>query len=137
MTEPGAGSDVAAISTRCRKDGDGWVLDGAKAFCSNSPRADWVIVYATADRSRGRAAHRVFVVPPSTPGFTEPRLEKKMGLKAYETASFFLEDCRVPAENLLGTEAAYEGDSAKAGFKSAMKAFDAYRVVELAIGSAI
>jgi acyl-CoA dehydrogenase len=136
MTEPAVGSDVARIATRCLKDGDSWVLNGAKAFCSNSPRSDWVIIYATVDRSLGRAGHRVFVVPPSTPGFTTPVLERKMGLKSYETASFSLENCRVPAENLLGTETAYEGDRAKAGFKSAMRAFDISRpgMAAMAIG---
>jgi len=136
MTEPGAGSDVARISTRCKKDGDGWVLNGAKAFCSNSPRADWVIIYATIDSGLGRAGHRVFAVPPSTPGFTTPVLEKKMGLKAYETASFSLEGCRVPGDHLLGGEAAYVDDRAKAGFKSAMKAFEVSRpgMAAMAVG---
>lgn len=136
MTEPGAGSDVARIAMRCRKDGDDWVLNGAKAFCSNSPRADWVAIYATIDPSLGRAGHRVFVVPRSTPGFPTPRLEKKMGLKSYETASFFLDECRVPGANLLGGERAYEGSGAKAGFKSAMKAFDLSRpgMAAMAIG---
>ncbi|MGE0545513.1 MAG: acyl-CoA dehydrogenase family protein [Kofleriaceae bacterium] len=136
MTEPGAGSDVARIATRCEKRGDQWVLNGAKAFCSNSPRADWVIIYATIDPKLGRAGHRVFAVPPSTPGFTTPRLERKMGLKAYETASFELEDCVVPADHLLGGEQAYGEDRGKAGFTSAMKAFDFSRpgMAAMAIG---
>ena len=136
MTEPGAGSDVARIATRCTKSGDGWLLNGAKSFCSNSPRADWVIIYATVDKDLGRAGHRVFVVPPSAKGFTTPRLEKKMGLKSYETASFFLQDCLVPGDALLGGEEAYEGNRARDGFKSAMKAFEVSRpgMAAMAVG---
>jgi len=133
MTEPAAGSDVARIATKCRRVGDRWVLNGAKAFCSNSPRADWIVVYATVDPAQGRAGHRVFVVERDTPGLGPFRLEKKMGLKAYETASFPIEDCEVPAENLLGGEVAYEG---RAGFKSAMKTFNMSRpaIAAMAIG---
>jgi len=133
MTEPGVGSDVARIKTRCRKEGDTWVLNGAKAFCSNSPRADWVVVYATIDPAMGRDGHRAFVVEQGTPGMGPYRLEKKMGLVAYETASFPLENCVVPAENLLGGEEAYSG---KRGFVSAMKTFDISRpaIAAMAIG---
>lgn len=133
MTEPGAGSDVARIRTRCEKRASAWVINGEKAFSSNSPRADWVVVYATVDPALGRAGHRAFVVEKGAPGLGTPRLEKKMGLIAYETASFSLEDCRVPAENLLGGESAYVG---REGFYSAMKAFDASRpaIAAMAIG---
>ncbi len=133
MTEPQAGSDVARITTRCTKVGDRWVLNGAKAFCSNSPRADWIVVYATVDPGRGRAGHRAFVVERGTKGMGPFRLEKKMGLVAYETASFPLEDCEVPAENLLGGGAAYVE---RAGFRSAMKTFDASRpaIAAMAVG---
>ena len=136
MTEPGAGSDVARIATRCTKTDGGWLLNGAKSFCSNSPRSDWVIIYATIDPEQGRAGHRVFVVPPSADGFTTPRLEKKMGLKSYETASFFLQDCLVPDDALLGGEAAYQGTRARDGFKSAMKAFEVSRpgMAAMAVG---
>ncbi|MBI2059794.1 MAG: acyl-CoA/acyl-ACP dehydrogenase [Nitrospirae bacterium] len=133
MTEPGAGSDVARIATRCEKKGEGWVLNGEKSFCSNSPRADWVVVYATVDRTQGRAGHRAFVLEKGTPGFSTPKLEKKMGLVSYETATFSLSDCRIPGENLLGGEAAYQGN---AGFVSAMKSFDMSRpiIAAMAVG---
>src|SRR5204862_503717 len=68
MTEPGAGSDVAAIQTTAVRAGDGWVLNGAKTFISNSMRADWIVVWATVDRSAGRAGHRAFVVERGSPG---------------------------------------------------------------------
>ena len=101
MTEPEAGSDVARIQTRAVKDGDEWVLNGRKMFCSNSARAEWVVVWAT-DRSRqlGRGAgHRAFVVERGTPGFEILKIEHKMGSRGYETASFALDDVRLPADN--------------------------------------
>jgi acyl-CoA dehydrogenase len=133
MTEPSAGSDVARIATRCEKRGDRWVLNGEKAFCSNSPRADFIVIYATVDPAMGRAGHRAFAVPAGTEGMGPFRLEKKMGLVAYETATFPLQDCEVAADSLLGGEAAYEG---KAGFVSAMKTFDISRpaIAAMAIG---
>lgn len=134
MTEPGAGSDVARIRTRCRADGDDWVLNGTKMFSSNSKRARWVVVFATVDPALGRAGHRAFVVEAGTPGFEVIRVEKKMGVRAYETCTFVLEDCRVPAGNLLGGEAFYSerpggpGASPEArGFKGAMASFNATR----------
>src|SRR4051812_17051571 len=78
LTEPGAGSDVARITTRARRDGDGWVLRGQKMFCSNGHRADWVVVWATVDPALGRDGHRAFVVERGTPGFELLRIEHKM-----------------------------------------------------------
>lgn len=94
MTEPGAGSDVASIATRCEKKGDRWVLNGEKAFCSNSDRAEWVVVWATIDKKLGRAGHRAFVVPKGTPGFQVAKHEPKMGLKAYASCALVLEKDR-------------------------------------------
>lgn len=131
MTEPSAGSDVARIQMRCRRDGEHWVLNGTKMFSSNSKRADWVVVFATADPSLGRAGHRAFVVERGTPGFEVIRVEKKMGVRAYETCTFVLQDCRVPAANLLGGEAYYEerpgAQAGSKGFKGAMASFNATR----------
>jgi acyl-CoA dehydrogenase len=126
MTEPGAGSDAAAIRTTARKDGDHWVLSGAKCFIGNASRADWILVQATLDPSRGRDAQRAFFVERGTPGLGGFKIEKKMGLKAYESTSFRLEDCRIPAANLLGGEARSES---RAGFASAMRTFNAGRPV--------
>lgn len=126
MTEPSAGSDAAAIRTLARKDGDGWILNGAKCFIGGASRSDWLLIQATLDPSKGRAAQRAFFVEQGTEGLGGFKIEKKMGLKAYESTSFTLDDCRVPAANLLGGEARYE---AKAGFKTAMQTFNAGRPI--------
>jgi len=128
MTEPGAGSDAAAIRTLAKKDGDGWLLNGAKCFIGGASRADWILVQATVDPTRGRAAQRAFFVEQDTPGLGPFKVEKKMGLKAYESSSFSLEDVRVPAANLLGGERE-KSHSEKAGFKTAMATFNAGRPV--------
>jgi acyl-CoA dehydrogenase len=126
LTEPSCGSDAAAIQTTARKDGDHWVLNGAKCFIGNASRSDWILVQATLDPSKGREAHRSFFVEQGTPGLGDFRIEKKMGLKAYESTSFTLQDCRVPAANLLGGEKRTE---TSAGFKTAMRTFNAGRPV--------
>jgi acyl-CoA dehydrogenase len=125
LTEPGAGSDVAGIRSTCRKEGDHWVLNGRKCFITNGGRADWVVIFATVDATQGRAGHRAFVVEKGTPGFYCGKLEEKMGLRASETAELVLEDCRVPAANLLGGEEHY--NRGKEGFMAAMKTFDSTR----------
>ena len=132
MTEPGAGSDVAAIRTRCKPDGDHWILDGDKSFAANASRADWIVVWATTDAALGRAGHRAFVVERDTPGLGDFKIEKKMGLKAYESTSFTLRGCRVPASNLLGGDETYANpagarDAKRAGFKGALQSFNATR----------
>ncbi len=135
LTEPGAGSDVSAIRTRCRKEGHHWILNGRKCFITNGAKADWVVIFATQDPSQGRAGHRAFVVEKGTPGFSVGKIEEKMGLRASETAELVLEDVRVPEENLLGGEAHYQG---KDGFMGAMKTFDSSRpmVGAMAVGIA-
>jgi acyl-CoA dehydrogenase len=137
MTEPSAGSDVARITTRARKVPGGYVLSGQKMYSSNSPRAEWVVVFATVDPALGRDGHRAFVVERGFEGFTILRVEKKMGLRAYETASFALDDCFVPDENLLGGEEYYKGAS-RAGFEGARAAFNATRpiIAAMAVGIA-
>jgi len=133
MTEPGAGSDVAGIRTSARKDGDHWILNGAKSFAANASRADWILVWATVDPSLGRDGHRAFVVEKDTPGIGDFTIERKMGLKAYESTSFTLSDCRLPAANLIGGEEHY---ARRAGFKGAMGAFNATRplIAAMAVG---
>lgn len=137
LTEPGAGSDAKNLRTTCREDGDHWVLNGSKIYITNGKKAEWTVVFATLDPALGRAGHRAFVVERGTPGFSVPKVEKKMGLKASETAEQVFEDCRVPADNLLGGEAHYE-QAGKSGFKTAMKTFDATRplVAVMAVGIA-
>jgi len=126
MTEPSAGSDAAAIQTTARKDGADWILSGAKCFIGNASRADWILVQATLDPSKGREAQRAFFVERGTPGLGGFKIEKKMGLKAYESTSFSLQDCRLPADQLLGGE---ERSQPRAGFKTAMRTFNAGRPV--------
>jgi acyl-CoA dehydrogenase len=133
MTEPGAGSDVAGIRASARREGNVWILNGAKSFAANASRADWIVVWATVDPSLGREGHRAFVVENGTPGVGDFLVERKMGLKAYESTSFSLVDCRVPAENLIGGEEHY---ARRAGFKGAMRSFNATRplVAVMAVG---
>ena len=135
LTEPGCGSDAGAIQTTCKKDGDYYVLNGQKIFCSNGARAEWVVVFATLDPKLGKKGHRVFVVEKGTPGFSVVRVEKKMGMRAAETAALAFDDVRIHKDQLLGGEARYEGGSS-AGFKVAMQTFDTtrYMVGVLAVG---
>lgn len=134
ITEPGCGSDSAAIRTTAVKDGDHYVLNGEKIYVTSGERADAVVVWATLDRSLGRAAIKSFVVEKGTPGMTVTRLEKKLGIKASDTASISFNDCRVPAANLLGNP---EIDVQK-GFAGVMETFDNTRplVAGMAIGVA-
>ncbi len=103
ITEPGTGSDSANIATTAVLDGDEYVLNGEKIFVTSGDRCDAVVVWATLDRSQGRAAIKSFVVPKGTPGMTVERLEHKLGIRASDTATIRFEDCRVPADNLLGS----------------------------------
>jgi len=106
MTEPGAGSDLAAIQTRAVRDGDHYVLDGAKTFISNGQIGDLFIVVAKTDPD-AEPAHRgisLLLVEADTPGFVRGRRLDKLGLRGQDTSEIFFQDCRVPAENLLGEE---------------------------------
>lgn len=105
LTEPNAGSDVAAIQTRADKDGDYFVLNGTKMFISNGPICDFVLVAAWTDKTQrpGRGIS-VFVVERGTPGFSVARKLDKVGCRSTETAELVFEDCRVPKENLIGEE---------------------------------
>jgi acyl-CoA dehydrogenase len=134
ITEPSTGSDSAGISTTAVLDGDDYVINGEKIFVTSGDRCDAVVVWATLDKSQGRAAIKSFVVPKGTPGMTVERLERKLGIKASDTATIRFEDCRVPADNLLGS-ADIDG---KAGFGGAMATFDNTRplVAAMAVGCA-
>ncbi|WP_284744320.1 acyl-CoA dehydrogenase family protein [Amycolatopsis sp. RTGN1] len=134
ITEPSCGSDSAAITATARLDGDHYVLNGEKIFVTSGERADAVVVWATLDKSKGRAAIKSFVVEKGTPGFEVVRVEHKLGIRASDTAVLRFENCRVPAENLLGTP---EIDTAK-GFAGVMQTFDNTRplVAAMAIGVA-
>ena len=105
MTEPGTGSDLQAIRTTARRDGDSWVLSGAKTFITNGVNADLVIVVARTDPDApGARGTSLLVVERGMPGFGRGRNLEKVGLKAQDTAELFFDEVRVPAENLLGTE---------------------------------
>ena len=134
ITEPAAGSDSAAIRTTAVPEGDGYVLNGEKIFVTAGERADVLVVWATLDPSKGRAAIKPFVVERDNPGLTLERLEHKLGIRASDTADFRLENCRVPKENLLGSP---EIDPAKS-FAGAMQTFDSTRpvVAAMAVGLA-
>jgi acyl-CoA dehydrogenase len=134
ITEPDAGSDSAAIRTTAVRDGDEYVLNGEKIFVTSGQRADAVVVWATLDRARGRAAIKSFVVEKGTPGFELVRLEHKLGIRASDTAHFRLDNVRVPAENLLGDPEI----NVQRGFAGVMQTFDNTRplVAAMAVGVA-
>ena len=102
ITEPEAGSDSAAIRTTAELDGDEYVLNGEKIFVTSGDRADLIVVWASLDRSKGRAAIKSFIVERDNPGLKLDRLEHKLGIRASDTANFTLQDCRVPKDALLG-----------------------------------
>jgi acyl-CoA dehydrogenase len=132
ITEPDTGSDSGAIRTTATRDGDHYVLNGEKIFVTSGERADCVVVWATLDRSLGKAAIKSFVVDRDTPGFELVRLEHKLGIRASDTAHFRLDNCRVPAENLLG-DPEIKPDK---GFAGVMQTFDNTRplVAAMAVG---
>ncbi|MEB2311893.1 MAG: acyl-CoA dehydrogenase family protein [Sorangiineae bacterium] len=134
ITEPNAGSDSASIRTTARLDGDQYVLNGEKIFVTSGSRADLIVVWATLDPSLGRAAIKSFVVEAGTPGMEVARLEHKLGIKASDTATILLTDCRIPKENLLGDPEIRTG----AGFAGVMQTFDNTRplVAAMAVGVA-
>jgi len=134
ITEPAAGSDSAAIRTTAVLEGDEYVLNGEKIFVTAGERADLLVVWATLDPSKGRAAIKPFIVERDDPGLVLERLEHKLGIRASDTADFRLENCRVPKENLLGGP---EVEPAKS-FAGAMQTFDNTRplVAAMAVGLA-
>ncbi len=104
MTEPGTGSDLQGIKTRAVRDGDDWILNGAKTFITNGINADIVIVVAQTDPEKGAMGFSLLVVERGMPGFERGRNLDKIGLKAQDTAELSFTDVRVPGKNLLGTE---------------------------------
>jgi acyl-CoA dehydrogenase len=129
MTEPHCGSDTAAIRTTAVRDGDSWVLNGEKIFVTSGHKSmvdseGIMVVWATVDPAAGRAGMKPFVVEAGTPGLRIVKLEHKMGIRASDTASAVLDNCRIPLGNLLGSPEV--ADRTK-GFKGAMATFDATR----------
>lgn len=134
ITEPGFGSDSAAVRTTAVKDGDEYIINGEKIYVTSGERADCVVVWASVDRSLGRAAIKSFVVEKGTPGMEVVRLEKKLGIKASDTAAITFTDCRIPASNLLGDPEV----NVEKGFAGVMQTFDNTRpvVAAMAVGVA-
>ncbi|WP_019873335.1 acyl-CoA dehydrogenase family protein [Sporichthya polymorpha] len=106
LTEPGMGSDTAAVATTATRDGDNYILNGAKIFCSGGAIADFVVVFATIDKTLGGKGIRAFVVDAGTPGFSvvKPN-ERKLGMRNMQTSELNFDNCVVPAANLLGDPA--------------------------------
>lgn len=134
ITEPGAGSDSAAIRATARLDGDHYVLNGEKIFVTAGDRCAAVVVWASLDPSLGRAAIKAFLVEKNTPGVSVVRLEEKLGIRSSDTATIMLENARIPKENILGSP---EIDTKKS-FAGVMKTFDNTRpvVAAMAVGVA-
>jgi alkylation response protein AidB-like acyl-CoA dehydrogenase len=119
LTEPGSGSDSAAMRTQARSEGDDYVLTGSKRFITNAGVADLYTVFAKTEPEAGHAGISAFLVESDAPGFEVGRIEPKMGIKGSTTGEIFFNDCRVPADNLLGEE----GE----GFRIAMRILDRSR----------
>ncbi|HUE33410.1 MAG TPA: acyl-CoA dehydrogenase family protein [Mycobacterium sp.] len=134
ITEPGFGSDSAAVSTTATLDGDEYVINGEKIFVTAGSRATHIVVWATLDKSLGRPAIKSFIVPREHPGVTVERLEDKLGVKGSDTAVIRFDNARIPKDNLLGNP---EIESGK-GFSGVMETFDNTRpvVAAMAIGIA-
>lgn len=120
LTEAGSGSDAASLKTSAVKDGDSYVLNGAKVFITHGGVADIYLVMARTDPQKGARGISSFIVEEGAPGFSSGKTEKKMGLRASPTREILFEECRIPRDNLVGNE----GD----GFKIAMIALDSGRI---------
>jgi alkylation response protein AidB-like acyl-CoA dehydrogenase len=129
LTEPGAGSDAAGTRTTARREGDGWVLNGAKCFITNGASAGVSVVTAVTRPGEGVRGISAFLVPKGTPGFTARATYRKLGMRASETAELFFDNCRLPADALMGEEGQ--------GFVGFMKVLDAGRISIGALGVGI
>jgi acyl-CoA dehydrogenase len=132
ITEPSFGSDSAAVSTTAKLDGDEYVINGEKIFVTAGSRATHIVVWATLDKSKGRAAIKSFIVPREHPGVTVERLEHKLGIKASDTAVIRFDNARIPKDNLLGNP----DIQVDKGFAGVMETFDNTRpiVAAMAVG---
>lgn len=120
LTEPHVGSDASALRTTAVRDGDEWVLNGVKQFITTGREADVAIVFAVTDKTAGKKGISCFLVPTATPGYIVARIEEKLGQRASDTAQILFENCRVPADALLGAE----GE----GYKIALSNLEAGRI---------
>ena len=138
ITEPGCGSDTSAIQTTAQLDPETneWIINGEKIFITGGRICEFAVVWATLDKSMGRAAIKSFLVDKNNPGMKITKLENKLGVRASDTAALVFEDCRVPYEDILGDPEIKPKKVSKTGFKSVMTTFDASRpvVASLAVG---
>ncbi len=135
ITEPGCGSDPSRVQTTAVLDPktNEWVLNGEKIFVTTGCRAQGVVVWATLERSAGRAGIKSFLVEKGTPGFVVAHKEKKLGIRADDTAAYVFQDCRIPRENLLGGNEEISKESS-GGFRGVMKTFNMTRPAVAALG---
>ncbi|MBK8509210.1 MAG: acyl-CoA dehydrogenase [Candidatus Competibacteraceae bacterium] len=120
LTEPHTGSDAATLRTAARRDGDEWVLNGVKQFITTGQQGQLAIVFAVTDKNAGKKGISCFLVPTDAPGYIVARLEEKMGQHASDTAQILFENCRIPADHLVGQE----GE----GYKIALSNLEAGRI---------
>ena len=138
ITEPGCGSDSKAVQTTAVLDAakNEWVLNGEKIFVTTGCRAEGVVVWATIDKRAGRAGIKSFIVMKGTPGFEVTHKEKKLGIRADDTAAYVFRDCRIPRDHLLGGDESIPKEGA-GGFKGVMRTFNMTRPAVAAIGLGI
>jgi alkylation response protein AidB-like acyl-CoA dehydrogenase len=130
LTEASSGSDAASMQTRAVRDGDGWVINGTKQFITHGKTGDIMVVMAVTTRAKGSRGISAFIVERGTAGFRAGKKEDKLGMRASETSEVIFENCRVPADHVLGTEGQ--------GFINALQVLDAGRIgiAALAVGLA-
>jgi acyl-CoA dehydrogenase len=135
ITEPGCGSDPSRVETTAVLDEatDEWVINGEKIFVTTGIRATGVVLWATIDKSAGRAGIKSFLVEKGAPGFEVPGKEKKLGIRCDDTASYLFRDCRIPRGNLLGGDESTPKASS-GGFRGVMKTFNMTRPLTAAMG---
>jgi acyl-CoA dehydrogenase len=126
ITEPGCGSDPSKVQTTAVLDGDEWVINGEKIFVTTGCKAEGVVLWATLDKSAGRAGIKSFLIEKGTPGFIVTHKEKKLGIRADDTAAYVFKDCRIPRANLLGGDETIPKQSS-GGFKGVLKTFNMTR----------
>jgi alkylation response protein AidB-like acyl-CoA dehydrogenase len=120
LTEAGAGSDAAAMRTTATRDGDGWVINGSKQFITHGRVGGVIVAMAVTDRTKGSKGISAFVVPRGTPGFNFGKKEDKLGMRASDTSEVIFDNCRVPADALVGEEGQ--------GFINTLQVLDAGRI---------
>jgi acyl-CoA dehydrogenase len=131
VTESEAGSDVSALRTTAKRDGDEWVLNGTKVFITNGGIADVHVVVATVDPSLGHRGQASFIVGPDNPGLRQGKKEKKLGIRASHTAEVVLDDCRIPLGNVVGGMEKLEAKLERARGKNGSRASAALKTFEV------